>query len=269
MSLCPTDQKIEQDLDFAILIARKAGERALAMRESGHWTEETLADVGDQAIDALLRGYLRGRYPEDGVLSEETADSPRRLSCERTWIVDPIDGTKEYSQGRDDWSVHIALTIDHRCALGVVGLPTRGEVLWGVALEGRERGGSTGSTLTLTGESDPPTPRRVLVSRNRPPVWIDAFATELKAEVIPCGSVGYKISRMLAGEADVYVREKGLSEWDTCAPETIARALGWHVSKLNGEDHHYNRRDPKNHELLVCRPSMLEEVHEAIRATIL
>jgi 3'(2'), 5'-bisphosphate nucleotidase len=266
MSLRPTDQEIERDLAFAILIAREAGERALALRESGRWTGETLADVGDQAIDALLQGYLRGRYPEDGILSEETADSPHRLSRERTWIVDPIDGTKEYGQGRDDWAVHVALTIDQRCALGAVGLPTRGEVLWGVALEGRERGGSTGKVRPLSGESDPCSPRCVLASRNHPPAWIGSFAETLRAQVVPCGSVGYKVSRMLAGEADVYVREKNLNEWDTCAPEIIARGLGWHASDLTGEEHLYNQRDPRNHELVVCRPSMFAEVREAIRA---
>lgn len=265
MSLRPTDQEIERDLAFAIKIAREAGERALGLRETGRWKGKMLADVGDQAADALLQGYLRGCYPEDGILSEETVDSPRRLTRSRTWIVDPVDGTKEYCQGREDWAVHVALTIDQQCAIGAVGLPVSGEVLWGVSLEGRERGGSTGPISPLTGDSKPGSPRSILVSRSHAPEWIEDFASILNAEIVARGSVGYKLSRMLAGEADVYLREHWLNEWDTCAPETIARALGWHVSDLAGTTRPYNQRNPRNNEILICRPSMFEEVREAIR----
>src|SRR5258708_1516830 len=112
------------DLQFAIEAARVAGERVLGLRASGRWKDgATLADVGDQAADGFLQGFVRGRYPHDGILSEETADSRARLALERVWIIDPLDGTREYSQGRDDWAVHVALAIDGQPALGAVALP--------------------------------------------------------------------------------------------------------------------------------------------------
>ncbi len=112
MSLRPTDEEIERDLSFAIAVAQEAGERVLALRGTGRWEGKMMADIGDQAADGLLQGYLRGRFPDDGILSEETADSPDRLDHSRAWIVDPLDGTKEFAQNREDWAVHVALTID-------------------------------------------------------------------------------------------------------------------------------------------------------------
>ncbi|MEW6074519.1 MAG: 3'(2'),5'-bisphosphate nucleotidase CysQ [Planctomycetota bacterium] len=262
----PTDEEIARDLEFAATAAREAGERVLALRRSGRWTGSVLADIGDQAADSLLQGYLRGRYPDDGVLSEETADSWDRLGRERTWIVDPLDGTREFSELREDWSVHVALTIGSRCALGAVALPVRGDVLWGVALPGRERAGTRSGAALCRGDSAPRTPPRVVVSRSHTPPWVERFATAMGAELLPCGSAGYKVSLLLRGEADVYVHKAGLKEWDTCAPETVARALGWHVGRLHGEAHRYNQRDPRNHELVVCRPAMREAVTAHLRA---
>ncbi len=260
-----TDAEIERDLAFAIETARDAGRRILKLRESGRWEDPKLmGDVGDQAADGFLQGFVRGRYPDDGLLSEETVDSPERLDRARTWIVDPLDGTKEFGQGRVDWAVHVALTLDGRCALGAVALPSLDQVLWGVSLEGKERAGVDGDVDPARGDGDGPDTPRVAVSRSHTPPWVESFAGALGAELRPWGSAGFKVSRLLVGEADLYVHKVGLKEWDTCAPETVARALGWHVCKLRGEEHAYNQRDPKNHELVICRPAWRERVLAAI-----
>ena len=258
------EHEIERDLAFAIEAAELAGRRALALRAEKRWEGKTLADIGDQAADGFLQGMIRGRHPDDGILSEETADSNERLGKRRTWIVDPLDGTQEYSEGRSDWAIHVALTIEGRCALAAVALPALEEVLFGVALPGKERAGSKNGSRLVRGDAAASSPPKIVVSRSHTPPWVTRFARAFDADVLPCGSAGFKVSRLLAGEADVYAHKLGLKEWDTCAPETVARALGWHVSKLRGEEHRYNQKNPKNHELLVCRPAWRERALAAL-----
>jgi 3'(2'), 5'-bisphosphate nucleotidase len=264
-----TPEQIERDLAFAIDAGRLAGERVMELRALApkkKWEDKFLADIGDQASDGFLNGFVAGRYPDDGVLSEETADSPERLSKERTWILDPLDGTKEYSQMREDWGVHVALTIGGECALATVALPSSGQILWGVSLPGHERSGVVGLPAELVrGDSPGPGAPRIVVSRSHTPKWVERFCQVLGVgEMLPCGSAGYKTSRILFGQADIYVHKVGLKEWDTCAPETIARSLGWSVCKLRGEEHRYNRPDPKNHEFVVCRPAWRDRVIAAL-----
>lgn len=263
----PTADTIERDLAFARQAAHAAGERALAIRVAERWEGKMLADVGDQACDGYLQGFIRGRYPDDAILSEETADSAARLEKERVWIVDPLDGTKEYSQLRHDWAVHVALTVGGKCALGAVALPAEEEILWGVCLPGHERAGIMGGGGFVDPTRDPDRKPKVVCSRSHTPPWVEAFAEKVGAELMPCGSVGFKVSRLLEGEADIYVHKVGLKEWDTCAPEAVARALGWHVCKLRGEEHVYNQRDPRNHELVICRPAWKERVLAAVAAS--
>lgn len=259
-----THETVERDLAFAIEAARVAGQRAAMLRDTGRWEGRTLADIGDQANDGYLQGLIYGRYPEDGLLSEETVDSPGRLEKDRAWIVDPLDGTKEYGQGRADWAVHVALTYRGGCAVGAVSLPAQDRLMWGVTLEGHETFGFEGAGDLLAGDSPAPAKPRVAVSRSHTPEWVERFLAGIQGEPAPAGSVGNKVGMLLLGDADVYVHKIGLKEWDTCAPEVIARALGWHVCKLRGEPHAYNRPDPKNHELVVCRPAMKDQVLEAL-----
>ena len=259
-----TDAEIERDLAFSIAAARDAGTRLFRLRQAERWENEILGDVGDQAADGYLQGLITGRYPDDGILSEETKDSPARLERERTWIVDPLDGTKEYRTLREDWAVHVALTVRGQCALGAVALPSLDAVLWGVAVPGAERAGCEGNLELAAGDTTSPQPPRVAASRSHTPPWVQSFAEHMGAELLNWGSVGFKVSRLLVGEADLYVHKVGLKEWDTCAPECIARALGWSVGKLRGEEHRYNQADPKNHELVVCRPQDRERVLAAV-----
>lgn len=255
---------IRRDLTFAIAAARGAGTRALALRATGRWQGDVLADVGDQAADGFLQGLVQGRYPDDGILSEETADTTDRLEHERTWIIDPLDGTREFSELRDDWAVHVALTLAGRCLLGAVALPAQGRILWGVCGAGSVEAGSAGEAPLTRGDSPQPEPPRIAVSRSHTPSWIPAFAQQFGGVLVPSGSAGNKVALLLLGQADIYVHKKGLKEWDTCAPETVARALGWTVCKLHGEEHRYNQPDPKNHELVVCRPAWKQRVLEAL-----
>jgi len=264
-----TEAELERDLAFSVRAARDAGRRILRLRASGRWSDPAiLGDVADQAADGFLQGLIRGCYPEDGLLSEETVDTPGRLERDRAWIVDPLDGTKEFGQGREDWAVHVALTLRGRCVLGAVALPALDQVLFGVAVPGRERAGVEGVARPARGDGPAPQALRIAVSRSHTPPWIESFAAQLGgAELRPWGSAGFKVSRLLVGEADLYVHKAGLKEWDTCAPEAVARALGWHVSKLRGEEHRYNQPDPRNHELVICRPAQRERVLAAIEAS--
>lgn len=256
---------LEAELAFAIEAAQNAGSRVLALRASGRWKEEApLADIGDQAADGYLQGLLQGRYPQDAILSEETADTPRRLSSKRVWIVDPLDGTREFSQLRDDWAVHIALAIDGELALGVVALPAQARVLWGCCLPGQTSTGVLGAGPLLRGDSASPARLRLAVSRSHTPSWMPATAQGLDADLVHAGSVGNKVAMLLLGAADVYAHRKGLKEWDTAAPEAVARAWGWQASRLGGEPQRYNQPDPRNDELLICRPADRARVLSAL-----
>ena len=261
-----TDEMVERDLAFEIEIARFAGDRVLGLSRTGRWEGSMLADIGDQAADGYLQGVIQGRFPDDGILSEETVDTPERLVKERCWIIDPLDGTREFSQLRDDWGVHVALTLNKACAIGVVYLPSQDLLIWGVALPGRERVGLEGQGQLVSAADG--TPDRIVVSRSHTPPWVEAFAAAIGAkEMVPFGGAGNKTCKLLTGTADVYVHKKGLKEWDTCAPETIARAAGWKVCKLDGTEHTYNQPDPHNHEYVMCRPGHLERVLKAIESS--
>lgn len=257
---------LERDVAFAVEIAEAAGERVLALRASERWKEAgMLADIGDQAADGFIQGFIRGRYPDDGILSEETADSARRLGIERTWIIDPLDGTKEYSQLREDWAVHVALTIGGKCALGVLALPARKRTIWGICDAGDPSFGLHGEGALVTGSAPTPERPRIVMSRSHMPSWMPRFAEVLGADLVRSGSVGNKVGMLLLGEADLYAHRRGLHEWDTCAPECVARALGWSVSNLRGHEIPYNRPDPRLDEFLVCKPAMRAQVLAALR----
>lgn len=263
-------EALRVDLDFAIEAASAAGARVLALRASNRWQGEMLADVGDQAADGYLQGLIRGARPDDGILSEETADTTDRLAKRRVWIVDPLDGTREYSQLREDWAVHVALVVDGACALGAVALPAQGRVLWGVCASGTQAGGVVeGGRLdggaTIHGSTPESSPLRVAVSRSHTPSWMPAFAGRMGAVEVRCGSVGAKVALLMLGEADLYAHRKGLKEWDTCAPECVARGLGWSVTRLDGTPLRYNSPEPKVDEFLVCRPASRDAVLAGLR----
>lgn len=256
---------LRTDLEFAIEAADAAGRRVLALRAANRWSGDMLADVGDQAADGYLQGLIRGARPDDGILSEETADTTARLAKRRVWIVDPLDGTREYSQLRDDWAVHVALVVDGACVLGAVALPAQGRVLWGACAGEVQTGGVVGEGALARGSTAESSPLRVAVSRSHTPSWMPAFAARMGAVEVRCGSVGAKVALLMSGEADLYAHRKGLKEWDTCAPECVARGLGWSVTRLDGAPLRYNSPDPKVDEFLVCRPASRDAVLAGLR----
>jgi 3'(2'), 5'-bisphosphate nucleotidase len=227
------------DVDLAARLAYEAGQRLLALRDGGG---DRLGVRGDRvAHDLLMEGLARQR-PHDAVLSEEATDDPARLSADRVWIVDPLDGTREYAEGRFDWAVHVALWAHGELVAGAVALPAVG----------------------LTARSDvrvprqhPPTARpRIVVSRTRPPAIADKAAAAIGAEVVAMGSAGYKVLAVVRGDVDAYVHAGGQHEWDSAAPVAVARGSGLWTSRLSGEPLRYNQRDPYLPDLLVCRADL-------------
>lgn len=242
----------ESDHELAAQLALEAGKLLLDLRR-GPLTGRDLGDEGDRQSDAYLLGTLRRICPDDAVLSEESADDLSRLQSSRVWIVDPLDGTREYTEeGRDDWAVHVALWEDGALAAGAVALPARGLVL----RDDRppERADDAG------GEP------RLLVSRTRPPAVATAVADRLGARMVPMGSAGAKVAAVILGEADAYVHAGGQYEWDSAAPVAVALAAGLFVSRLDGSPPRYNQRDPYLPDLVVCRPELAGTILSAASA---
>jgi 3'(2'), 5'-bisphosphate nucleotidase len=238
------------DATLAALIAGTAGKLLLQLRCSTLFDGKTLGKIGDQTANAFILSALQHHRPQDAVLSEEEKDCAARLSASRVWIVDPLDGTREYGEGRSDWAVHIALAIDGKAAIGAVALPAL--------------------SLTLTSSQPPQLPKtvgkaRMLVSRTRPAPEALAVARKLDAELIPMGSAGAKAMAVLRGEADIYLHSGGQYEWDSCAPVAVAQAAGLHVSRIDGSTCLYNRENPYMPDLLICRPEYAKRVLKALK----
>jgi 3'(2'), 5'-bisphosphate nucleotidase len=193
---------------------------------------------------------LKEMHPEDAVLSEEGVDDPVRLGAARVWIVDPLDGTREFGEPpRTDWAVHVALVIRGGPVAGAVALPARGLVL------------STASPPRL-----PPAVERarVVVSRTRPPASAQQLVNALHAELVPMGSAGAKAMAVVLGDADIYAHSGGQYEWDSAAPVAVAASAGLHVSRLDGSPLRYNQRDAWLPDLLICRPELAQPVLAAL-----
>ncbi|RMH80737.1 MAG: 3'(2'),5'-bisphosphate nucleotidase CysQ [Actinomyces sp.] len=205
---------------------------------------------GDREAHELLMRRLAEERPDDAVLSEEGRDDEARLSAERVWIVDPLDGTREFSEPpRIDWAVHVALVVDHRPVAGAVALPAIETVL------------STAEPPSLPDRpADPP---RMVVSRTRPPAAATFIADALGAVLVEMGSAGAKTMAVVRGEAEIYAHSGGQYEWDSCAPVAVAAAAGCHVSRSDGGELLYNQPDPYLPDLLVCRPELAERALEA------
>jgi 3'(2'), 5'-bisphosphate nucleotidase len=233
------------DHDDAARYAATAGARLVELRARGGgdgvwgWP---LGDAGDELANRCLLELLGDDHPDDAVLSEESVDDRRRLDADRVWIVDPLDGTREFSEpGRTDWAVHVALwERDVGVRTGAVALPAAGRVL------------STAERLTVP-ERAAGRPR-VVVSRTRAPVEAARVATALDAEVQTMGSAGAKTMAVVLGAVDAYVHAGGQYEWDSAAPVAVARAAGLHTSRIDGTPLVYNRARPWLPDLIVCRP---------------
>jgi 3'(2'), 5'-bisphosphate nucleotidase len=233
------------DTELAGQIAEHAGRLLMDLRHSGLLTDKPLGKLGDELANLFIMRALRAHRPDDAILSEEEKDSAARLSAQRVWIIDPLDGTREYSEGRADWAVHVALAVDGVATLGAVSLP--------------------GHPLTFTSDVAHPRPRhtgklRIVVSRTRPAAEAVAVAEALGAELVPMGSAGAKIMAVVRGEADIYVHSGGQYEWDSCAPVAVAQAAGLHASRLDGSALRYNQANTYMPDLLVCPVELAERV---------
>ncbi|MBL7496720.1 3'(2'),5'-bisphosphate nucleotidase CysQ [Frankia sp. CNm7] len=230
---------------LAAQLAAQAGDLLLRIRDQG-------GKEGDRQSNDLLLRLIAETRPDDAVLSEESVDDPVRLRRDRVWIIDPLDGTREYGEPpRDDWAVHVALTVDGHPVAGAVGLPAAGLVL------------HTGAPPPLAAPA--PGPPRLAVSRTRPPACVDQLVTSLSATLVPMGSAGAKAMAVVRGQVDVYAHSGGQYEWDSCAPVAVAAATGLHVSRLDGTPLRYNQPDPYLPDLLICRPELADAVLDALR----
>lgn len=242
---------IMTDADLAADLAQSAGRILLELRDSGSFAGKELGNAGDKAANDFLVHALRHRRPEDGLLSEESKDTEERQSKSRVWIVDPVDGTREYGEGRSDWAVHVALAIDGVASIGAVALPA---LDGGVIL----RSDKVGKLPTHDG------PPRLVVSRTRPAAEAVSVAKRLGGELVPMGSAGAKAMAVVRGEAEIYLHSGGQFEWDSCAPVAVASAHGLHCSRIDGSPLVYNQQDTYMPDLLICRVEWADKVFEVL-----
>lgn len=226
------------DAELAAHLAFVAGKLLLEVRASGALSEKALGNAGDATANQFLCHAIREQRPDDGLLSEEERDNAARLSKSRVWIIDPVDGTREYGEQRSDWAVHVGLSIDGVPTTGAVALPDLDLVL---------------RTDTPSEIPTAPPRLRMVVSRTRPAKEAVFVAEKLGAELIPMGSAGAKAMAIVRGEADIYLHTGGQYEWDSCAPAAVAAAHGLHVSRVDGSPLLYNQQDVYMPDLLICR----------------
>ena len=236
----------DNDHVLAAALAASAGRHLVELRGGGdHADPKALGAAGDESAHKLLVAALTEHRPQDTVLSEHGTAGPPRGPGGRTWIVDPLDGSREFGEpGRQDWAVHVALAEGGYLIAGAVALPARDIVL---------------STADPPRHFDSGWGRpRIAVSRTRPPAFVEPLVAALEAVPVPLGSAGAKIAAVVLGDVDAYVHAGGQYEWDSAAPVAVARAAGMHASRLDGSELRYNRSDPWLPDLVVCRPALAE-----------
>ena len=235
------------DVEVAAAAARAAAAVLTGLREEGRLSGRDLGDAGDAAAQAAIAGVLTEQRPGDAVFSEEAVDDRRRLTAERVWIVDPLDGTREFSEPpRDDWAVHVALWEDGDLVAGAVAQPGLGTTF-----------GTGAPPVVPPRSAERP---RIAVSRTRPPAFVEALAAQIGADLVPMGSAGAKVISVVRDVTDAYVHAGGQYEWDSAAPVAVARAAGLHTSRIDGSPLVYNQEDVLLPDLVVCRPELADVI---------
>jgi 3'(2'), 5'-bisphosphate nucleotidase len=239
------------DTELAAHLAEVAGKLLITVRASGVLSLKALGKAGDATANQFLCHALAEQRPDDGLLSEESKDTAERLERNRVWIVDPVDGTREYGEERADWAVHVGLAIDGVAAVGAVALPGLGVVM------------RTDRPALLPAA---PERLRMVVSRTRPAREATEVAIRIDAELVPMGSAGAKAMAIVRGEADIYLHSGGQYEWDSCAPVAVALAHGLHCSRIDGSSLVYNQADVYMPDLLICRKEHADRILQEIAA---
>ena len=234
------------DEELAGRLAEGAGRLLMELRRDAQWQGGALGCVADKVANAFILTSLREWRPHDPILSEESPDLAERLASERVWIIDPLDGTREYQEGRDDWAVHVALAVDGEPRRGAVAIPARDRL--------------------FRSDACPPPPSStrarplMLVSRTRPPEEAEAIADFLGADMVAMGSAGAKAMAVIAGDADLYYHSGGQHEWDNCAPAAVALGAGLHASRVDGSPLVYNRADTIVPDLVIAGEALAAKV---------
>jgi 3'(2'), 5'-bisphosphate nucleotidase len=239
------------DNELTVQLARDAGELLRSLADSGQLEGRQLGAAGDAEANRLIIDRLHKHRPHDAILSEEEADDRTRLEKERVWIIDPLDGTAEYSSGRSDWAVHVALSVRGKAEVGAVAVPCFGQLY---------------DSAAPPALPDPSPYPRIVVSRTRPPSVTAGLARAIKAEIISLGSVGAKVAAVLRGDADIYLHASGLREWDSCAPVAVALSAGFVATHLDGSSLAFNKPEAFTPDLLICHPHYAEAVRDALLA---
>lgn len=236
------------DIDLAAAIADGAGRILEGIRHDRLLSFDLLGDTGDRLAQAWIARVLAVHRPGDEVLSEEAPDSRKRLDAERVWVIDPLDGTRDYAVHRPDYAVHVALTMGGQPVASAVALPAVGRVY---------------RSDTVTAPAGPLTGNLAL-SRSRATAGMFRVARALSLQPVSMGSAGFKAMAVVGGTVDAYLHAGGQYEWDSCAPVGVARAAGLHCSRLDGSPLMYNCADPYLPDLVVCRAEIADEVLAAL-----
>ena len=240
------------DSELAAHLAEVAGRILLDVRASGVFEGRALGKAGDSTANEFLCHAIRAARPDDGLLSEEEKDDTARCSQDRVWIVDPVDGTREYGEARSDWAVHVGLSIGGEAKVGAVALP---------GLDGGIVLRSDRPQALAPAAARP----RFVVSRTRPAKEAQTVCKAMDGELVPMGSAGAKAMGVVRGDAEIYLHSGGQYEWDSCAPVAVAQAHGLHCSRIDGSPLRYNRADTYLPDLLICRPEYAGEVLDLVR----
>jgi 3'(2'), 5'-bisphosphate nucleotidase len=234
------------DATLSKRLAQGTGEILKGVRNVGVLRGRALGDAGDDLAQNWIARVLEQHRPDDGFLSEEAADNPERLGKDRVWIIDPLDGTKEFATGRQDWAVHIALVENGTPTHASVGLPDLGVVF------------HSSDARAVTG----PLAKKIAVSHNRPPAVALHIAEQLGFSTGSLGSAGAKAMHVLLGDYDAYIHAGGQYEWDSAAPVGVCLAAGLHCSRLDGTPLQYNNKDTYLPDILICRKELADEILE-------
>ncbi len=255
----------EIDRQLALDVSEKAAQNLLRIRREGFLKGESgraLSDVGDRISEEIIRSMIESERPDDAILSEEQmTEDQRRFYAERVWIIDPLDGSREFgTEANADWAIHVALWNrsqsdtngfhEGKIALSVVTIPATGETYT--------------SFWTQKRDYDIETPIRIVVSNTRAPEWLSDLGAYLNVTLLPRGSAGVKAMEVVAGRADAYVHSGGQYEWDSAAPVGVSLAAGLHASRLDGTPLRYNQPDPYLPDLVICKKTLAPLLLEAI-----